>query len=812
MKVYLRQCRTGELVGVTYTYPRSGSAAVAGDAGSAGSAGSSFSGGALDGNGGTIIGSAGDGVQILGTEYLSSIQSDQTNLIDGGINAGSTVVGGTNANNENGAIGYYQFVILPFQIPGKFHVVFEAPKGMRITTGSGDYWEVYEENLYDDLFPLMEKPEVKNRNLQNNNDGGGTSSNGGSNSTAAAAAAGITDGNNNTTTNTVLDSNSNNTTTNTIYNNNNNDSNNNNPDSNDINNINNNNTETIDMGPIRHSGYYARSRECFSIQKSPTRFVDIDAGFTLERWPLKPFQYASMVVTVQFYNPDNSRTRRRTRRRTISSESKGGRRNQNQNRNKKNKKERNDNGDGNRKLQGNLLQCREYQKLKGEGVEVEDVWGCEKPLEQQYEFLELTMEQGEQVVNGLQEFLATRLGRGVVLKNVGLAHQKMEVLGQRRRLVLDNDYFGEEEEEDDYDFGNDNEEWSFDLDEDEEIEENQRGWNWLFNGLLGQRRNTIENLSQDDENYRLRGGSFSNIETDHDVVSNRELNVNKEIALLEMGFRIRAEYESMSQTSVDIQDVAIKSIQSGALEFLGILKANQVTAEYFKYAGGVLVRKILAVPEVVEVVEKEVVEVVEPIVIEEGGGLSGFLLIMVISGSVVFTILVGMAAYVWHLKRIRNKDFDSSDGSSSYYSSDEDSSSGSGTRSKSEDDYSVGSEFYSDVGSEFYSDAEEDNSVGSEYYSDKNSSRDDSGTYDNRTNDSSTHGSASAPPSLGELQGQRKVVDRRQLFANTKSTRVSKSQVSARSSMRSKRSEASSYYSSSSSMTPHKKRPLRRLS
>ncbi|KAL7535989.1 hypothetical protein ACHAXR_008062, partial [Thalassiosira sp. AJA248-18] len=224
--------------------------------------------------------------------------------------------------------------------------------------------------------------------------------------------------------------------------------------------------------PINHSGYYARSG-CFSIQQSPTFLPNIDAGLIEDSWPLVPYQYASLVVTIKFF----SRTRRRRR-----------------------------------KLQlVDSLECRKYQKLKSEGVEVEDIWGCDTGSTvgggPKIEYKELTLDEGEEVIASLKAFLDSRVNRVWTIKSVGLAHQKMTTL-----------------------------------------------------------------VGGDDDRRRL---SYSSAGDQHnETPNNRNLQENEENveeANLELGFRIRGEYSS-DKSGTDLSDVIISAIQNGADSFLSGLR------------------------------------------------------------------------------------------------------------------------------------------------------------------------------------------------------------------------------------------------
>ena len=123
---------------------------------------------------------------------------------------------------------------------------------------------------------------------------------------------------------------------------------------------------------------------------------NIDAGLTEDTWPLVPFQYASLVVTIKFYSRGRKQIRNRNRRQ--------------------------------RKLQESL-ECRKYQKLKSDGIEVEDIWGCEQGQSggsgPQVKYEELTLDDAEKVVLSFKAFLDSRASRSWSIKYVGLAHQKV---------------------------------------------------------------------------------------------------------------------------------------------------------------------------------------------------------------------------------------------------------------------------------------------------------------------------------------------------------------------------------------------------
>ncbi|KAK1747498.1 hypothetical protein QTG54_001461 [Skeletonema marinoi] len=91
------------------------------------------------------------------------------------------------------------------------------------------------------------------------------------------------------------------------------------------------------------------------------------------------------------------------------------------------------------------LECRKYQKLKGEGVDIEDIWGCETPLDigggKQYEFTELNIEQADLVINSVTDFLLLRAPRAWSIKSVHLAWQEVVEYNTndgRRRLKNNN--------------------------------------------------------------------------------------------------------------------------------------------------------------------------------------------------------------------------------------------------------------------------------------------------------------------------------------------------------------------------------------
>ncbi|KAL3781661.1 hypothetical protein ACHAWO_001601 [Cyclotella atomus] len=308
-------------------------------------------------------------------------------------------------------IGYYSFRILPNQIPGDFYLVFEAPFGYKLTGGSGLYWEVGEEALEDQVLPMVDgNVGSGTRYLQLDNATETVDANEPVDTYATMSSTAVNEIAVNTT---IVGSNE----TGGI-----------------ISNLPTNkptayvgydgyipkldkyinsfdfevpikNASTI--GPITHSGYYARSR-CISIKTNRMVVDEIDAGMSISQWPLTPFQYSSFVVTFSFFE-QASITR------------------QLQN-----------NLDCETVIEGASLECRLYQKMKCDGVKIADEWGCEEPINTGPLFVveELTMEQGGVVVQMMTEFLS--LGSGeFTLSNVGLAHQNVVLLDEnqdRRQL------------------------------------------------------------------------------------------------------------------------------------------------------------------------------------------------------------------------------------------------------------------------------------------------------------------------------------------------------------------------------------------
>ncbi|KAL7533216.1 hypothetical protein ACHAWF_004388 [Thalassiosira exigua] len=462
LKVTLRKCDTDELLGVTYTFPRS-------------------------------FGSGGGEVEVVDASYLEALQDQGRDAILGGLENDGLGIG-----NTGGELGYYSFRILPFQIPGEFYAVFESPEGYRLSGGSGNYWEVGKAWAYDPTQPLMEKEWEKeeeeeggNRRLQGNETeasgdyGSGDSDNDNYNNQTSAAELGAPSEEPP-------------------------------PPPSDV------SPSDLD-GPVNHSGYYARSR-CLRIEESPTRLARIDVGLTRDVWPLIPAQYASVVITIRFYAMGGGR--RELRRET--------------------------HGRSQRGLQGNAasageitivndsLECRKYLKLKSEGIDVEDIWGCEGDGSGgpggTVDYEDLTMTQADAFVASVKDFLDSRVSRVWTVKYVGLAHQKMTTLDGK--------------------------------------------------GGRGRKR-------------RMR-------------TRDRDLQVaNRELARLELGLRVRAEYTSDRHRGTDLSELVASSIRNGADSFL--IAAKGLPAG----AGGVDVRNTLRRPED-EVPQQQDQETED--VGEEGGG------------------------------------------------------------------------------------------------------------------------------------------------------------------------------------------------
>ena len=331
-KVTLRECGSDRLVGVTYTFPRT-------------------AGGGGDASSGRVNPGGEESVEVVGGDYLEAIKQQKENSL--------SYSGATNADerlgigNTDGKLGYYSFRVLPHQIPGDFYVVFEAPRGYRLSAGSGEDWEVHR-TTYDTVQPLMDEEWERNedeRSLQVLN---GTM---------------------------IVDKA-------LVY------------PPNDA-------EPVMPSEPTSFSGHYARSRDCLSIKKSPTHFINVDVGLTKDTWPLVTYQYASFVVVIKFYAQKRKR-----------------------------------------RLQKTSVECRKWLKLKSEGIPVEDLWGCSgegKSKEKEYNFDELDLAQGSAVATAMRDFLQSRIARVWTVKNVGLTHQEMVVLnsesdddGNRRNLELGN--------------------------------------------------------------------------------------------------------------------------------------------------------------------------------------------------------------------------------------------------------------------------------------------------------------------------------------------------------------------------------------
>ena len=392
------------------------------------------------------VGSGGEsglsgGVQIVDSDYLAEIT---TQLQFGSNNGPVSELGYGNVNNE---LGYYSFRVLPSYLPGNFYVVFEAPEGYRLSGGGGDFWEVQEAELYDPVEPVF-KADWDNKHDEDEENGRYLQD--------------IIDLND------IIFNNTEETTINS--------------------NVTDLETESneVKVGPINHSGYYARSKGCLFIQESPTTISNINCGLSKDSWPLNSFQYASFVMVVEFF--DISRMRRR-------------------------------------KLQAvDSLECRKYQKLKGEGVDIEDIWGCETPLDvgggSQFEFAELTIEQADLVITSLNDFLLLRAPRAWSIENVHLVWQ-----------------------------------------------------------------NVVEYDVDNDDGRRLGSTYFEN--------NHRGLQ-NQQLAQLELGIRVRAEFQSDRAETQDLAEVVMASIDANPTTLLSTLKANvNVMPPYFRIAGALTMRRIM---------------------------------------------------------------------------------------------------------------------------------------------------------------------------------------------------------------------------
>lgn len=343
LKVTLRRCRDDADVASTYTFP-AGETEEKGDP------------------------------RVFNAEYLQEI-------LDRDYYSGGKA--------EEVAIGMYSFQILPNMIPGEYYVLFESPRGYRLTNGGGREWEVGVELKEDTVFPMMMDGDGRGRGspggrrgLQSSlEDGVGVDADGAAESSSDETIAGpaVDDSNggvggeaNETMTDTATNENNSEQSIATkrptpkptsyegyI------------PEFEDF--INSfdldafSSDDLSDVGPITHSGYFSRSK-CISINTNPILIEEINAGMSEATWPLSTFQYASFVLTLSFYEQSEGSaiycSARRQQRR--------------------------------RQLQKDTLECRKYAKMKAEGIPVDDVWGCETEVETGIsvdEFVKLTLEQ-----------------------------------------------------------------------------------------------------------------------------------------------------------------------------------------------------------------------------------------------------------------------------------------------------------------------------------------------------------------------------------------------------------------------------------
>ncbi|KAL7494861.1 hypothetical protein ACHAWT_003438 [Skeletonema menzelii] len=403
---------------------------------------------------------ASGGVQIVDTEYLDGITQQQQFQLnnDGDL---SSILGFGNVDNT---LGYYSFRVLPSYLPGNFYVVFEAPEGYRLTAGSGEYWEVQEAEANDVVQPVLEADWKKK---SDDNDDGNRQLQ----ETDTSSGVGFD--------NTTIMNDENNDSNNTASSNNNNNNNNFNLDIPIIPSAP-SSPDKMKLEQINHSGYYARSKNCIYIKESPTTITNVNYGLTKDSWPLNSFQYASFVIMIEFFEPVTRQ----------------------------------------RELQAvDSLECRKYQKLKGEGVDIEDIWGCETPLDigggARFEFTELTIEQADLVVASITDFLLLRAPRAWSIKNVHLAWQEVV---------------------------------EFNTDDGRDLLDNNN--------------------------------------------NNRALQ-NQQLAQLELGIRIRAEFESDKAKTQDLADVVMASIDANPTTLLSTMKANvNVMPPYFRLAGGLSLRRI----------------------------------------------------------------------------------------------------------------------------------------------------------------------------------------------------------------------------
>ena len=121
--VWLRRCRTHELVGSTRTRPRPGD-------------------GRVRVVGADYLEGSGEGGEDSGNDYADDYDGDGDGDDDG------------DGGDGGGRLGYYRFHVLPSQVPGEYYVALESPPGFRITGGGGEEWEVYRSALYDKVLPV----------------------------------------------------------------------------------------------------------------------------------------------------------------------------------------------------------------------------------------------------------------------------------------------------------------------------------------------------------------------------------------------------------------------------------------------------------------------------------------------------------------------------------------------------------------------------------------------------------------------------------------------------------------------------------
>ena len=296
------------------------------------------------------------------------------------------------------------------------------------------------------------------------------------------------------------------------------------------------------VGPINHSGYYARST-CIAIQQSPTRISTVDAGLAAEAWPLLPRQYASLVATVRFYAAGRRRAQ----------------------------------------ADGVSLECRKYQKMTSEGVDVPDVWGCSRGEEDDatIDMEALTLEEGDGVVASLRAFLESRVSRVWTIKVVALAHQEL-TLG--------------------------------------------RGGGARWRRLDG-------GPTQKDGSPRRRLPAEK-----HEA---RGLQANELVATLELGFRVSAEYSIADVREINLNEVLTTTLRGGSDSFLMELKKQ---SPYFERAGVVEVRDKLWQPAPEQVVKEEIAIVEDiaptssPSVEEDGMALE--VLLGAIFGALAFVLIM----------------------------------------------------------------------------------------------------------------------------------------------------------------------------